>query len=88
MILFIKTKKTNDNSCFIAQVDWSKGDAGNVGTPGTVRYGNTEKEAKTALKTFLESQGHTVKECCINSNICQELNKCMYERTTKIPLQQ
>lgn len=45
---------------FLAQIDWSKGDGGNVGTPGAVKYGVTEKEAYDNLKSLLELKGHNV----------------------------
>ena len=59
MNLAIKTEKLEDGS-WLASVDWSKGDAGNAGTPGTIRYGDTEDEARTRLKDRLIEKGHNI----------------------------
>lgn len=59
MNLFIKVKKLRPGD-YIAQIDWNKGDAGEVGTPGAVKYGDTKMAAYQALKELLVSKGHTV----------------------------
>lgn len=48
------------NGDFLATVDWSKHDAGKVGTPGAVKYADTPEEAFQALKDLLISKGHMI----------------------------
>ena len=60
MKLAIKTNKLADGRGYIAQVDWSAGDAGEVGTPGAVAYGDTALAASQSLQTRLKAKGHTV----------------------------
>lgn len=59
MKLAIKTQELPTPG-YIAQVDWEQGDAGEVGTPGAVKYGDTAAEAYQALKGCLEGKGHTI----------------------------
>jgi len=56
----ITTELPEEKGCYIAQVDWTKGDAGKVGTSGAVKYGDTKDEATNKLKKLLEEKGHTV----------------------------
>lgn len=60
MKIAIKAAKILSHPDYIAQVDWSQGDAGEVGTPGAVKYGNTASEAYQALQECLEIKGHTI----------------------------
>jgi hypothetical protein len=62
MNLGIKVAKLESEPGYIAEVDWTKGDAGQVGTPGAIKYGDSEIEAHTRLKTLLQDKGHTVIE--------------------------
>lgn len=57
----IKVSQIEDNN-YLAEVDWSKGDAGHVGTPGACSYGDTEQLAYEGLKKRLEAKGHRVIE--------------------------
>lgn len=45
---------------YMATVDWSKGDGGQVGTPGGVVYADSAGEAYEILQNRLEAKGHTV----------------------------
>lgn len=47
---------------YLAEVDWSKGDAGKVGTPGAIKYGESKREAYDKLRSTLQSMGHTIIE--------------------------
>lgn len=62
MKLGIKVSTLENEPGYMAQVDWSKGDAGKVGTPGAIRYGETEQEAHEALERLLETKGHEIVE--------------------------
>ncbi len=55
----IEVKEVKDGG-FMATVDWSRGDAGKVGTSGAVKYANTEEEAYEKLYSLLLSKGHKV----------------------------
>lgn len=61
MNLSIAVKKlSSESKTYMAEVDWDKGDAGQVGTPGAIKYGASKEEAYGRLKALLESKGHTV----------------------------
>ncbi len=61
MNLGIEVKKLSEpEEGFIAQVDWSKGDAGKVGTSGAVKYADTEEHAYKLLEGLLIEKGHTI----------------------------
>jgi hypothetical protein len=61
MNLAIEVRKLEDSSGhYIASVDWTKCDYGQIGTPGMIRYADTEKGAYEALKVGLEAKGHTI----------------------------
>jgi len=58
----IEVKQLLDGSGYVATVDWSKGDAGKIGTPGGVVYADSAGEAYEIYKGRLEAKGHTVIE--------------------------
>jgi hypothetical protein len=58
----IEVTQLLDGSGFVAAVDWSKGDAGKVGTPGMIAYADTKSEAYQKYKAKLEAKGHIVIE--------------------------
>jgi len=61
MKLAIDTRElTEEKGKYIAMVDWTKYDGGQVGTPGAVKYGDTFDEAYNALRKLLEIKGHKV----------------------------
>ena len=57
----IKVEKLEDGG-YMATVDWSKGDGGQIGTPGGVVYADSAGEAYEIYKGRLEAKGHTVIE--------------------------
>ena len=57
----IKVEKLEDGG-YMATVDWSKGDGGQIGTPGGVVYADNAGEAYEIYKGRLEAKGHTVIE--------------------------
>ena len=59
MKLCIKVEKLEDGG-YIATVDWSKGDGGQVGTPGGVVYADSAGEAYEIMQNRLEAKGHKV----------------------------
>lgn len=60
MQLGIEVKPLLDGSGYVANVDWSKGDAGKVGTPGCIAYADTKEEAYEKLQNKVEGEGHKV----------------------------
>jgi len=60
MKLAISSRLTDCDTSFVAQVVWSRFDAGKVGTPGAVCYGDTRKEAIDKLSKLLTDKGHTI----------------------------
>ena len=59
MILSVKVQKLDDGT-YMACVDWSKNDAGQVGTPGSIVYADSAGEAYEILQNRLEAKGHKV----------------------------
>ena len=59
MKLGIEVKKLEDDS-YMATVDWSKGDAGEVGTPGCIIYADSAEEAYEILQNRLSAKGHII----------------------------
>lgn len=57
----IEVKQLLDGS-YVATVDWPKGGAGNMRTPGIIVYADSAGEAYEILKERLERKGHTVLE--------------------------
>jgi hypothetical protein len=61
MNLVITTEKLEDGG-YMASVDWTKADAGEVGTPGGIVYADSPGEAYEILKSRLEWKGHFIIE--------------------------
>lgn len=57
----IKTDPLEEGG-YMATIDWDYGDAGQVGTPGAVRYAATEPEAYLKLYEYLKEIGHEIIE--------------------------
>ena len=57
----IKVEKLEDGG-YMASVDWSAADGGQVGTPGGVVYADSGGEAYEIMKGRLEAKGHYVVE--------------------------
>ena len=57
----IKVEKLEDGG-YMASVDWSAADGGQVGTPGGVVYADSGGEAYEIMKGRLEAKGHCVVE--------------------------
>ena len=60
MQLGIEVKQLLDGSGYVANVDWSKGEAGQVGTLGCIAYADTKEKAYEKMQNKLEGKGHKV----------------------------
>lgn len=61
MKLSIETKElTEQKGTWIATVNWFKHDGGQTGTPGAVKYCDSEEQAYEKLKQLLVARGHEI----------------------------
>lgn len=61
MKLKIKVEKLESGG-YMASVDWSAADGGQIGTPGGIAYADSAGEAYEIYKGRLEAKGHKVLE--------------------------